>query len=367
MILFLVFSLFQSYAANNVILFIGDGMGPSVVTASRIQYNQLAWDKFTNSAFISTKSNDNHVTDSAAAATAMATGSKTDNGVLSLTPKDNGKRSPLKTLADIAKAKNYSVGLVTTTEITHATPAAFYAHQDNRENDLGIANDLIHSKIDLAYGGSTMALDEALNKDPGTFKVLKQKADLPSTSGKYLGLFNMGHLPYYETNKFDSKTHPRLFEMTASAIDVLSKNKKGFFIMIEGGRIDHALHKNNIQQALIETSEFSLAVQTAIDKLKLAKLLDKTLIVVTADHDTAGLNINGYLNIKKPLIADRKIATSDKDDVPVLTSLAPKHASSAAHTAVDVPLYASGPCSNSFAGLMENTEIFNAVSDCLTK
>ncbi|MCB0347239.1 MAG: alkaline phosphatase [Bdellovibrionales bacterium] len=369
MSLLLLSLLLQSYASNNVILFIGDGMGPAVVTASRIQYDGLAWDKFPNTAIVSTKSYNNHVTDSAAAATAMATGSKTDNGVLSLSPKDSKEhRSSLKTLADIAKSKNYSVGLVTTTEVTHATPAAFYSHREDREDDSGIAIDLFNSKLDLMFGGSTKSVEKALSKNPAKFSILRDKKDLPSLPGKpYLGIFEMGHIPYYETSEFNKATQPRLYEMTASAIDVLSKNKAGFFLMVEGGRIDHALHKNNIPQALIETSEFSLAVTTAMEKLKQLKKLDKTLIIITADHDTAGLNINGYLNIKKPLITDRKIATSEKDSIPVLTSTAPVHAHSAAHTAVDVSLYARGPCGQSFSGLIENTDIFNKIQSCLNK
>jgi alkaline phosphatase len=365
---FLLFLFASAFASNNIILFIGDGMGPSVVTASRIHYKELAWDKFPHSAFVTTKSNDNHVTDSAAAATAMASGVKTDNEVLGYGPQKNGKREKLVTLADMAKAKKYSVGLVTTTTVTHATPAAFYAHNENRNDGVNIVNDLFNSNLDLVYGGSIMPLEEAIKKNPDRFVVINHKKDLPSKSDKpILGLFEIGETPYTDTDKFDKKVHPTLVEMTHSAVEILSKNKNGFFLVVEGGRIDHALHKNNIPQALIETNEFSKAVAEAMYLLKKANLLKNTLVVVTADHDTAGLSVNGYLDINKPILSGRKIATSDADLVAVLTSVSPKIKTSAAHTAVDVPLYASGICSETFAGLIDNTDIFKRIKSCLQK
>lgn len=357
-----------AFSANNVILFIGDGMGPSVVSAGRVQYKELAWDQFSSSAFVMTKSNDNHVTDSAAAATALATGIKTDNYVLGLGPKQNDKRPNLETLTDIAKKKQMSVGLVTTTTVTHATPAAFYAHTESRKDDDTIANDLFATNIDLIFGGSTFYVEQKVAQSPKRFHILREKKDLVHTMPlPALGLFHMGEMPYYDEKEFNSNIHPRLSEMVSTAISILSKNKNGFFLMVEGGRIDHALHKNNIPLALVELSEFSEAVRISISDLKNKKLLDKTLLVVTADHDTAGVSINGYLDINKPLIKDRQIATSEVDNVPVLTSVAPKLKSSAAHTAVDVPLFARGPCSIEFRGLMDNTDVFDKIKGCAFK
>jgi alkaline phosphatase len=363
----LLFFASSLWAANNVILFIGDGMGPSVVSATRIQYGKLGWDDFPHSAFVMTKSADNHVTDSAAAATAMASGVKTDNDVLGLGPKDaSGKRQSLSSLTDIAKNKKYSTGLVTTTTVTHATPAAFYAHNANRDDDANIAMDLFNSNLDVVYGGSTFGIQEQLEKNKDRYHVVREKKDLPTKITKpILGIFHPDNLPYYDSKEFDSSIHPRLEEMTLNAIDLLMKNKKGFFLMVEGGRIDHALHKNDIPKALVETSEFSRTVAATMKKLKQEGLLKNTLVIVTADHDTAGLSINGYLKVDKPLIIDRTIASSEEDSVLVLTTVKAVKKSSAAHTAVDVPLYATGVCSQKFAGLIDNTDIFKKIKECL--
>ncbi|MFM7377359.1 MAG: alkaline phosphatase [Erythrobacter sp.] len=321
--------------AKNVILFIGDGMGISTITAARIydgqkrgetgEENQLSFEKFPNVALVKTYNTNAQVPDSAGTASAMNTGLKTRIGVLGIGPEatrgvcSEALAHPLPTLGEQAKARGLSVGIVTTTRITHATPAAVYAHTADRDWEADsnipaaqqgqgckdIAQQLVEAKFDLALGGGTAMFygknmggrraDPAADL-PAAWAartggvVVKDAASLAAAPlGKpVLGLFNASHLNYMADRKPDS-TEPTLTEMTAAAIARLKGDKDGYYLMVEGGRIDHAHHEGRAGYALEEAVEFAKAVQYAVDHTD----PKETLILVTADHSHV-FTIAGY-------------------------------------------------------------------------
>jgi len=327
---------------KNVVFFLGDGMGMTTMTAARIykvgEDGDLTMDTLPESGFIRTYSNDAQVTDSAPSMAAYMTGVKMNNEVISMTPdtkatdasgkayvsgadstcpsSGNGKSVP--TLLEQMKAAGYGTGVVTTTRITHATPATTYAHICHRDGENAIAaqlvpkgagfNGALSDGVDVIFGGgrqhflaTTAGGKRTDGRDlVGEFKTAgytyaANKSDfdkITAGSAKVVGLFNASHMDY-DLDR-DPAKEPSLAEMTGKAIDVLAAKKKGFFLMVEGGRIDHALHETTARKALQDTAAFDDAIKAAIDKLNaIDPGLKNTLIVVTADHDHT-LVLNGY-------------------------------------------------------------------------
>lgn len=293
----------QTVNARNVILMVGDGMGVDIISITRyyslsvlgrdLYMTEVANDGFTG--FVSTHSLDFLVTDSAAAGTALATGFKTNNGMVSVLPSG----LTLKTVLEKAQELGKSVGLVTTTRITHATPAAFASHVPNRNMENEIAVQLIEHKVDVLLGGGLrhfipMEAEGSKRKDSRDlvreardmgYTFVRSRSELmkvdPSRTSLLLGLFSMSHMAY----EIDRHTtdQPSLAEMTRKAIEILSQNEKGFFLMVEGGRIDHANHANDIAAAIMDTLAFDEAVKVAFE---FAKKYGNTLLIITADHTT---------------------------------------------------------------------------------
>jgi alkaline phosphatase len=325
--------------AKNVILFIGDGMGISTITAARIyeaqkrgetgEENSLSFEKFDNVALVKTYNTDAQVPDSAGTATAMHSGVKTRIGVLGIGPDAekgvcaDALAHPLPLLGEEVKRRGLALGIVTTTRLTHATPASVITRSADRdwEADAAIPADqqgqgckdialqLAEADFDVALGGGTAVF---YGKDVGKQwggRRSDSAADLPAAwaarSGgvvvkdtasllaaamdkPVLGIFNPSHLTYMADRKVDSP-EPTLTDMTAQAIARLKSNPNGFYLMVEGGRIDHAHHGGQAGYALEETVEFARAVQWAVDNTDPAE----TLIMVTADHSHV-LTIAGY-------------------------------------------------------------------------
>jgi alkaline phosphatase len=360
----LALAIVPAYAAGeakNVIFFLGDGMGPTTVTAARIyKYGEagaLNMESLRRTARIKTFSNDAQTTDSAPSMAAYMTGVKMNNEVLSMSSNTSaynmavtpptpyvsgsdttcpaGNGTPVTTLLELAKAAGKSVGAVTTTRITHATPAATYAHICHRDGENRIAEQLTpgHANYNAALGtGLDVILGGGLRHfKPTTTTVTlsgvssagkrTDGADLitlftaggynyvdtgaafalvdPAVTTKLIGLFNMDHLNYEldRAKPASGKDEPSLADMTEKAVRILSKNtSKGYFLMVEGGRIDHALHGTNAKRALEDTIAFDDAIARAIS------LADaNTLIVVTADHDHT-MTINGYSHKGNPIL-----------------------------------------------------------------
>ncbi|MFM5362920.1 alkaline phosphatase [Aeromonas veronii] len=433
----------QAGDAKNVILFIGDGMGPTVLTATRLfkvgEEGNLEMMKLPRSARIKTFSNDAQTTDSAPSMAAYTTGVKMNNEVIAMSSdtravapgkdvngnktvnncsSDNGK--PVPTILELAKAAGKSVGAVTTTELTHATPAATYAHICHRDAAYDIAaqavpggagyNSALKDGVDVLMGGGAnhwtpySASNKGGRNDnrdltaemkaQGYSYVTTQSELAKVTSGKVLGLFSSkSHLDYEldRVAKGAANTQPSLSEMTAKAIDLLSKNSQGYFLMVEGGRIDHALHGTNAKRSLTDAVALDEAVKTALGKVDLSN----TLIVVTADHDHT-MTINGYSAKGNPVQdlvkngdgstqndVDGKPFTTlvfgngpNRPDVrPVLTSdqvMANDYLqetgvklTSETHGGGDVMLFADGAGSNRFKGTLDNTKVFGKLREAL--
>ena len=339
--------------AKNVILFIGDGMGVSTLTAARIfegqqrgesgEENRLSFEEFPYSALSKTYSANQQTSDSAPTMSAIMTGVKTDEGVLSVNQNivrgdyKTVKGNETKSLLEMAEEAGKSTGVVTTTRVTHATPAACYSHTADRdwESDKDILDrkkdafdakfpDIARQLIEFPYGdGLEVALGGGRSKflpketqDPEYEKKAGERTDGRDLSkewlGRYkdsayvwnkqqfdavdarktkhlLGLFEPSQMNFDYDRPKDKGGEPSLSDMTSKALDVLSQNKKGFFLMVEGGRIDQAHHLGNAYRALTDTVAFSNAIRTAFGKVN----LDETLIIVTADHSHT-LTIMGY-------------------------------------------------------------------------
>jgi alkaline phosphatase len=337
--------------AKNVILFIGDGMGVSTLTASRIlegqmrgesgEENRLSFEEFPYSALSKTYSANQQTSDSAPTMSAIITGIKTDEGILSVNQNvvhadyKTVKGNEAKTLLEMAEERGLSTGIVSTARLTHATPGACYAHTADRDwesdNDIFKGRkdaydakfpDIARQLIEFSYGNG---LEVAMGG--GRTKFLPREMPDPEYAGKtgerldkrdlakewtdkhnnsayvwnkqqfdavdakktdhLLGLFEPSQMQF-EYDRLKDK-EPSLSEMASKSIDILSRNKKGYFLMVEAGRIDHAHHNGNAFRALTDTIELSNAVRTALGKVN----LDETLIVVTADHSHT-LTIQGY-------------------------------------------------------------------------
>lgn len=324
-----------SRKAKNVILFIGDGMGISTITAARIyegqkrgetgEENSLSFEKFPNVALVKTYNTNAQVPDSAGTATAMHSGVKTRIGVLGIGPEAekgvcrDALAHPLPLLGEEVKRRGLALGIVTTTRITHATPASVYSRSADRdwESDKDIPADqqgqgckdialqLAETQFDVALGGGSgmfygrnaggRRADAAADlpaqwaaKNGGV--VVRDAAALAAApQGKpVLGLFNSSHLTFMADRKPDSP-EPTLTDMTAAAIARLKADPDGFYLMVEGGRIDHAHHAGQAGYALEEAVEFARAVQYAVENTDPAE----TLIMVTADHSHV-FTIAGY-------------------------------------------------------------------------
>jgi alkaline phosphatase len=327
--------------AKNVIFFLGDGMGINTLTAARIyaagEDGELTIDTLPESAFVKTFSNDAQVSDSAAAMAAYMTGVKQNNGVISMSsdtrsiapaPDANGNRlvsrcengRPVPTLLELAKQRGLAAGVVTTTSVTDATPAATYAHVCTRRLETDIAAAMVPggagynaalgaNGLDVVFGGGAqnfLPVAKGGKRADGRdllaelaargYRVASSSAQFNALAAQpqqpAIGLFAPSHMSFDAER--DPARQPGLAEMTRKAIGMLSKNPNGFFLMVEGGLIDHALHATRAKRALQETVSYNAALTAAIDEMQaIDPGLKNTLIVATADHDHT-LLLNGY-------------------------------------------------------------------------
>ncbi|GGN87562.1 MULTISPECIES: alkaline phosphatase [Haloarcula] len=272
---------------ENVIVLIGDGMGFDPIEVTSVVHDDLAMQSMTGVGYTRTNSRSGEVTDSAAAGTALATGLKAYNRQVSVYGDgDEDDVTPLATQLEVAQWLGKATGLVSTTRITHATPAAYASHIYDRGQEAAIAAQLVDSGVDVLFGGGRHEFDEETlgRAENEGYELLTDAGDLGSASSeKLLGLFDDSHVTY--TLDRDDAI-PALPEMTATAVDHLEQDDDGFFLMVEGGRIDHAEHGNDTQTTVAETKEFDEVVNWALDYVEDR---DDTLVVVTSDHETGGM------------------------------------------------------------------------------
>ncbi len=347
-----------------VILFIGDGMGQvhrqaATWLAFGIE-GSLVMDSLPVQGMAQTASADHAVTDSAAAASAMATGQLTNNLMLSVDPQGN----PLETILEIAKARGMATGLVSTVQLAHATPAAFAVHHADREEMPEIADLIIDQGVDVLLGGGeddflpwtetgcfpaighqqieTDLINEAVGKGYTYICSPDQLASLNTNiTSKLLGLFADDEIkPPYQ---------PNLVQMTETALEILSQDPDGFFLMVEAGQIDWAAHKNVTEETIHNTigldSALTLAVIYALEH-------PNTLLIVAADHETGGMSVN--LERDGSLIQDGPFHMPDGTEFWVDWS-------SGSHTGANVPISAQGPYSEMLQGEYPLTRIFEAM------
>ncbi|HOT91809.1 MAG TPA: alkaline phosphatase [Anaerolineae bacterium] len=334
----------STVAPRNIILLIGDGMGAEHIRAAGMyRYGSagtLMLESLPYTSTMSTYSSDNFITDSAAAATAMATGHKVANGVLSIAWP--GDERELETLLERFHTYCKRAGLVTTTPATNATPAAFGAHEFSRSNYNNIANDyLMQTRPDILFGGGGYGLNPT-NAAAAGYTVVLDRAGLQALTppiGRVSGQFGVTNLPYEYDYFIGSDpgytTLPHLSEMVTTALTLLENAPNGFFLMVEGGRIDHAAHANDIARTVFEVLEFDRAVTIAYTW---ALSHTDTLIIVTADHETGGLSI---------------IANNGAGNFPTVTW------ASTGHTAANVPVYAWGINAELAVHVEDNTDIYS--------
>lgn len=451
--------------AKNVILFVADGMDPTTVAAARIfdgqtrgeegEENFLAFERFPHLAMSKTYNTDAQTPDSAGTMSAMTTGVKTKMGIISLSDAvrfgdcASAAGAMVPTLGELSEQAGLATGIVTTARLTHATPAAVYAHAADRNWEADsrlpeealkggckdIARQLIEfphgDGVDVAIGGGRSMfmpmetpdpedaeakgarrdnrnlIEEWTRKDNNHLYVFDRKgfdAIDPASGPRVLGLFNASHMAFEADRSGDAFGEPSLAEMTRKAIEILRQDKDGFFLMVEGGRVDHAHHAGNAARALKDAQAFSEAVAAADSSTS-----DKdTLIVVTADHGhtltfagyprkgspilglaTASLESDGaeggyaragdgkhyttlgYANGPGTALAGQTKAGERHEptaaEVADLNyrqqSLVP--APSESHGGQDVTIYAKGPRAYLFGGVVEQSYVFHVIDDAL--
>lgn len=437
--------------AKNVILFVGDGMGLSTVAAARIlegqlngrsgEENALSFERFPYLSLSKTYSVDGQTPDSAPTMTAMMSGIKTNQGVLGVTQEArynncaSAKGKSVASLLEVAEALGMNTGIVSTARITHATPAATYAHTPNRdwESDAELSaeakasgcKDIARQLVEFPYGnglevalggGRSYFLPNTLNDPEDTSSKGRRldgrnlatewssrpasayvwnKAQFdainPATTRHLLGLFERSHMEYEADRPLDAGKEPSLADMTAKSIDILQtrNGNKGYFLMVEAGRVDHAHHAGNASRALVDTVALSDAVRAAMRKSS----AEDTLIIVTADHSHT-FTIAGYPdrgnNILGKVVTDGALAL-DADGKPYTTLgyiNGPGYRGAAArpdltnvdtanvnflqeaavpmasetHAAEDVGIYATGPGAHAFQGVVEQNVIFHVMA-----
>ncbi len=272
---------------RNVILCIGDGMGYEQIRAASLYLGRpLIFGEFPHTSEMATDMASPMVTDSAAAGTASATGTKVYSGVLSVAMP--GDRSPLETVLEFFQKKQKRVGLVSNCSMTDATPAAFASHQSSRSNRSGIAADFLNlTRPNVLFGGGGAGLTVGAAQAAGYAVVVDKHGLAALQPGQYShvsGQFGSGNMPYAYDGLGDL---PELADMTRTALSLLH-NPDGFFLMVEGGMIDQACHANDLPRAVAEVLAFERAVA---EVMAWAATRSDTLVVVTADHETGGLEV----------------------------------------------------------------------------
>ncbi len=336
-------------AIKNVILIIGDGTGLAQITTGQYAVagtqGRLHMQTMPVAGFVNTTSSDNLITDSASGATAYSCGLKTYNSAIGVNP----EKVPCNTLTELAAAKGMSTGLVATSTIVHATPASFAAHVEKRSFYNEIAENLSRSDVDVLLGGGRKFFlpeaeeGSARTDDENLIGIFKQNGydyaentdELENSSGdKVLGLFALDAIDY-------SPGQPSLAEMTAKAIDVLSRNEQGFFLMVEGSQIDWGGHANDVEYVIREVQRFDEAIKVILD---FATADGQTLVVQTADHETGGMTLQ------------KQHKNGNELEIQWTTG---------GHTGIPVPLMAYGPHATDFSGWIDNTYVGQRIAELL--
>jgi len=326
---------------KKLILMIGDGMGVAQVYAGMTaNKGSLNMERCTYTGFHKTYSSNAYITDSGAGGTAIATGVKTYNGAIGVDSLGN----PVTSILELAEKNGMATGLIATSTITHATPAAFIAHQSSRNSYEDIALDFTKTDVEVIIGGGLYHFSRREDGQDLTnifaakgYHVLKSVKELSEvSSGKVLCLADSFHLPPAAMGRGDM-----LPVATEQALRLLNQYKKGFFMMVEGSQIDWGCHENSTDYVVSEVLDFDDAVGKALD---FARKDGQTLVVITADHETGGMALTGG-----DIRAGKVEASYTSED----------------HTGVMVPVFAFGPGAELFTGVYQNTDLFLKMKEAL--
>jgi alkaline phosphatase len=333
---------FKSKKPKNIILMIGDGMGVAQVFAG-ITGNggHLFLDNFKHIGFSETQAADQYITDSAAGGTALSTGVRTYNGAIGV----DVNQKPVKTILEEAEEQGLSTGLVSTSAITHATPASFIAHQGARGSYEAIAADFLKTDIDVFIGGGYKNFSDRQDGQDLISK-LKAKGYQVLQDINEIASVKYGKLAGFTATEHNGRVAERgnmLPVATKTAMQILNNNIKGFFLMVEGSMIDWGAHAGNTSYVVEEMLDFDQAIGKA---LEFANKDGQTLVIVTADHETGGASITGG-DLKTGMV-EMKFTSTD-------------------HTGVMVPVFAYGPGAENFTGILKNTDINKAMHKLLLK
>lgn len=339
-----ILPLVEGKTVKNIIFLIGDGTGLAQITSG--QYALVGPDGLLHmqtmpvTGFVKTHSSDNLITDSASGATAYSCGLKTYNGAIAV----NADKEACKTILQLAEEKGLSTGLIATSSITHATPASFASHVESRSMEEEIAVQLLSSGAEVMLGGGFEFFSPELRSDSADlvtkaeeagYQLLRTKEELDeSEAERLLGLFANDGLER-------AQSEPSTAAMTSKALDILSQDEDGFFLMIEGSQIDWGGHGNNTDYVLNEVEDFDAAVKAALD---FARDDGETLVVLTADHETGGMTLQ------------RQQAEGDSLEIYWTTGY---------HTGTPVPLMAYGPQATEFMGWRDNTYVGRKMAELL--
>ena len=331
LLLLLIASAVCAETPKNIILFIGDGMGPAQVTAAKVIKGTLEMERCPVTGLMTTWAADKLITDSAAAATAMATGVKTKNGMISIGP--DGNR--LKTVLERAEEKGKTTGLVATCAVTHATPAGFATHVPNRNQHEEIARQLTESDVDVLFGGGLKHFRPDLG--PDHLPKLREKMTVATNTAEFRALGTpkkAAALLYPVHPPLAAEREIPLTELTTKAIEILSQDEDGFFLMVEGSQIDWMGHDNNGTDLVAEVVDFDDVIKVGLD---FAESDGDTLVIITADHET------GAFALLDGSLAEKTVTK---------TGFASDY-----HSACIVPLFATGPSAKLFGGMQDNTDL----------
>jgi len=324
----------ETQKPKNIILLIGDGMGLSQVSAAIYYKDGIPnFERFSTIGLSKTSSGSELVTDSAAGATVFSAGVKTYNGAIGV----NLDTIPVSTISEQLSRDGYATGIVATSSIQHATPASFYAHVKHRSMYEEITEYAPHSGVDIFIGGGLKYFTDRRDKRnlldnmrAEGYTVITDKLPSKPVEGKELILLADNGMPKMSEGRGDF-----LPNATKLALEKLSKNEKGFFLMVEGSQIDWGGHDNDADYLIEELLDFDKTIGVALD---FAKQNGETLIIVTADHETGGFTLS-----------------SDGKDY---NKIKPTF-STTGHSGTMVPVFAEGPGASNFNGIFESIDIYH--------
>lgn len=320
---------------QNIILLIGDGMSfPQIYSSMLTTNNTTSFEKFSVTGLVKTNSYSHKITDSAAGGTAIATGNKTNNGMIGM----NADSIPVPSILELLSDKGMKTGIIATSYITHATPASFVAKNINRNNYEEIAEDFANcDKVNLLIGGGRSYFNKRKD-DVNLIEEMQSKGwkyydtliNIAERDDKILVLANDYHMPAYPERGY--------FLPNAASLALRNlENENGFFLMIEGSQIDFACHNSDSTYLVNEMYDFNNTINIVLDY---AKENPNTLVIVTADHETGGLTI------------------IDPDGKYTKTNF---HFSTSSHSPLLVPIFAFGPGESNFSGIIDNTDIMKKI------